>query len=279
MATKTPTLDLPRHTLTRCYDDLVTLAGANRTHFSDTLYSTWYVRRGEIRLDWDDGGTTVRGGHWIFCDPIFTRSQFFKIDVHIVSVGVQISWAGRETICPPRPPLAVRASKLPGLLPAAEALVAAQKFVEEAGPGENLSLHCRMEARFQDWLAAWYIARKKIGRGPVAPAARDARLERVLLVLQQQTSRDAVPYEKLKRAVGLSRAQIDRLFRDAFGMTPRHWCDRALQARAEQLLARDAMPIKQISHQLGFVDPSHFAKWFKQHSKMSPLTFRRGGWS
>lgn len=268
---------LPSHALMMCYDCPVSLFRANRTNYIDNNYATWYVRRGEMQLKWTGGSSTVRPGNWVFCDPAFARTQHFDPVTHLVSIRIQVSWAGRETICPPQPPVIVRARRLPELLPAAEALVAAWEQKAENDASSRIERDCRIEARFQEWLARWYAARTKLGRGPVPPTARDPRIDRILTVLGQETSRNSVPYEKLRIASGLSRPQIDRLFNKAFQMTPRAWCDRMLVTEAERMLSDETLPIKQIAHRLGFADASHFSKWFRQHTQLSPRAFRRGG--
>jgi AraC-like DNA-binding protein len=267
----------PSHTLMTCYDCPVRLFRANRTDFIDNHYATWFVRRGEIQLKWAGGSAVVRAGHWVFCDPGLARTQHFDPKTHLISIRILVSWAGREHICPPRPPLAVRARRFPQLFPAAEALVAAHDGEAANGVSARIAHGCRVEARFHAWLARWYAARSKLGRGPVPPGARDPRIDRILAVLRQETNRDPVPYGKLRQACGLSRPQIDRLFNKALQMTPRAWCDRRILAAAERMLGDETLPVKQIAHRLGFADASHFSKWFRQHTRLSPRAFRRGG--
>ena len=76
-------------------------------------------------------------------------------------------------------------------------------------------------------------------------------------------------------SVQLSRSQVDRLFRAAFGLTPRQWCERRTLALAQQLLESSSLSIKEICFRLGFVDNSHFAKWYRSHTGQSPGEARR----
>lgn len=44
---------------------------------------------------------------------------------------------------------------------------------------------------------------------------------------------------------------------------------------AKRLLLHSTLNVAQVGYRLGFEDPSYFVKYFKRHSKQSPLEFRK----
>jgi AraC family transcriptional activator of pobA len=48
-----------------------------------------------------------------------------------------------------------------------------------------------------------------------------------------------------------------------------------LMLEAKSLLLQTDMPIGELSHRLGFVDPSYFSKMFKANNGMTPAAFRK----
>lgn len=75
--------------------------------------------------------------------------------------------------------------------------------------------------------------------------------------------------------VNLSVRQLDRKFRDAFGLSPAAFFRRIKVQRAEWLLAHTRRTITQIAFDCGFADSSHLSRVFKQTYAAQPRTFRR----
>jgi AraC family transcriptional regulator, transcriptional activator of pobA len=75
---------------------------------------------------------------------------------------------------------------------------------------------------------------------------------------------------------------VDRLndhVKRAAGITAGHLIRQRVLIEAERQLVFTAQPIQDIAHELGFSDPSHFARFFRQHTATTPHEFRdhRGG--
>jgi len=68
---------------------------------------------------------------------------------------------------------------------------------------------------------------------------------------------------------------INRIIKNATGMTLYKYILEAKIHRAELMLANTDMPITQIAMQLGFYDSSHFASVFQQHKGMPPGEYRQ----
>jgi AraC family transcriptional regulator, transcriptional activator of pobA len=81
--------------------------------------------------------------------------------------------------------------------------------------------------------------------------------------------------EKLGMTVGRLNDHVKR----ATGVTAGHLIWQRLLTEAERQLVFTSQPIQDIAEELGFSDPSHFARFFRQHTATTPHEFRdqRGG--
>lgn len=87
----------------------------------------------------------------------------------------------------------------------------------------------------------------------------------------------AVPLSRIAREVGLSRRQVERLFRQFLATTPsRYYLDLRL-ARARQLIESTDMRVVDIAIACGFLSVSHFTGRFKKRFGASPSKMRRTG--
>ena len=68
--------------------------------------------------------------------------------------------------------------------------------------------------------------------------------------------------------------QLRRQIRFHFGCSPQDWLNELRMAAAEQLLLA-GRPVKEVSFELGFKQPSHFCRVFKSFKRMTPSDFVR----
>lgn len=102
---------------------------------------------------------------------------------------------------------------------------------------------------------------------------RDPRLARVLAVIEQSLS-GPPNVEALAAAAGMSRRQLERLFRAELGVSPWRY---ALTRRLEQghwLLTRTPRSITDIAQSCGFADASHFSRRMRETFGASPHILR-----
>jgi len=84
-----------------------------------------------------------------------------------------------------------------------------------------------------------------------------------------------VPLEDLLKTGSGSYHSLRTLFRQATGLSPGRYRNRALMEHAmEQLLWTD-LPVKGIAYNLGFDDPLHFSRLFRTVTGRSPSAYRR----
>lgn len=74
--------------------------------------------------------------------------------------------------------------------------------------------------------------------------------------------------------LNLTPKYFSTLIRKVSGKTAGEWINEILLLEARVLLQNPVLTIAQISDKLNFSDPSHFSKFFKKHTKMTPLEYR-----
>lgn len=104
-------------------------------------------------------------------------------------------------------------------------------------------------------------------------AASDVRVSQAQEYLCQHL-RDNVTLDELAEVVGLSVSRLSHVFRRQTGLTPQRYYELQRLERARQLLELTAMPIKQISNEVGFASPFYFTLRFKRHTGKSPRQYR-----
>jgi AraC family L-rhamnose operon transcriptional activator RhaR len=75
--------------------------------------------------------------------------------------------------------------------------------------------------------------------------------------------------------VGLSASQLVRRMRRSMGQSPLRWLNRARAERLALLLLRDGRPVRELSPQVGWHEPSYAARRFHAAMGMTPSDFRR----
>ena len=85
---------------------------------------------------------------------------------------------------------------------------------------------------------------------------------------------EALSLPEIAAVVQMSPDHFGRLFRHATGQTPYQYVIMCRIERAKHLLVETALPIIDISHQVGFRDQSYFTAVFRKHTAMTPKTYR-----
>ncbi len=102
---------------------------------------------------------------------------------------------------------------------------------------------------------------------------------KVISIIELMEANIAEPLTLLDIAdhVGLSRRQIERLFRQEMGRSPaRYYLDLRLD-RARHLLLQSALPVVEVAVACGFVSASHFSKCYRELYSRTPQQERADG--
>jgi transcriptional regulator GlxA family with amidase domain len=95
---------------------------------------------------------------------------------------------------------------------------------------------------------------------------------KVLTIIELMEANLSEPLSLIEIAdhVGLSRRQIERLFRQEMGRSPARYYLEIRLDRARHLLIQSAMPVVEVAVACGFVSASHFSKCYRELYARSP---------
>lgn len=101
----------------------------------------------------------------------------------------------------------------------------------------------------------------------------DPRIAHVIRHLE--TTIEASPsVPELAALIGLSPSRFAHLFRDQTGTPPGRYLHRLRMQRARVLLERTFLSVREVMRQVGFRDPSHFARDFRRYHGVAPSVLR-----
>ena len=86
---------------------------------------------------------------------------------------------------------------------------------------------------------------------------------------------EALTREEIAARVGLSRRQLERLFRRYLNTSPARYYLRLRLERARLLLTQSTMPVTEIAFACGFTSASHFSKCYRDMFTRTPRDERR----
>ena len=95
--------------------------------------------------------------------------------------------------------------------------------------------------------------------------------------LMEANIEEPMRLDELSRHVGLSRRQLERLFRKHLRRVPTRYYLELRLARARQLLLQTTRPIVDVAFACGFVSAPHFSKCYRDHYGVPPREERRLG--
>jgi AraC-like DNA-binding protein len=111
------------------------------------------------------------------------------------------------------------------------------------------------------------------GRCWQGAASARTPLRRARGFIEQNLTSD-ITLESLATAAGISKFHLARQFTLAYGLPPHAYQLRARIAQARELLAK-GVAVKQVSVELGFADQSHFGRYFRRVTALTPAEYQR----
>lgn len=109
--------------------------------------------------------------------------------------------------------------------------------------------------------------------GATGKRLRDFYIKEAMSFIEQRYHED-ISVEDIADFCGLNRSYFGRIFRDTMGATPQRFLMTYRMAKAEQLLRETKQPIGQISAEVGYANPLHFSRAFKEIYGISPREYR-----
>ncbi|WP_259782276.1 GlxA family transcriptional regulator [Aestuariispira ectoiniformans] len=92
----------------------------------------------------------------------------------------------------------------------------------------------------------------------------------------ERNTEEALSRDEIARRVGLSRRQLERLFRRYLSTSPARYYLKLRLNRARTLLTQTTMPVTEVAFASGFTSASHFSKCYRDMFGRTPRAERRG---
>ena len=86
-----------------------------------------------------------------------------------------------------------------------------------------------------------------------------------------------ISLEELAYLSGRSLSSFKRDFQSIYGETPAKWIREKRLSKARQMLEASQMSVADVAYSLGFENPTHFSRIFKQRYGSSPISFIEKG--
>lgn len=104
------------------------------------------------------------------------------------------------------------------------------------------------------------------------------RKEQILLsfiMLIQDNAKSKHEIEFYAQEINITSQYLANIIKELTGYTTHHWICQALIEEAKFLLNDSNMSIQQIANDLHFSDQASFSKFFKKHTTLSPVSYRK----
>ncbi|WP_347096181.1 AraC family transcriptional regulator [Streptococcus salivarius] len=83
-----------------------------------------------------------------------------------------------------------------------------------------------------------------------------------------------ISIQKIADELGVHRSYLSSIFKDFHKISPKEYLLEVRMKRAKELLKTTDQPIKIIAYSVGYLDPLHFSKAFRQYYDCSPSQYR-----
>ena len=121
------------------------------------------------------------------------------------------------------------------------------------------------------------LASSPVGRErrPVGRSRPDFRVRRAMCFMEQHL--DArISLEQVARSAGLSRPHFFSLFHEQTSLTPGIYWNLLRIENAVSCIQVAESPISDLAYNLGFSSQGNFSRFFREHTGVSPICFRKG---
>lgn len=242
--------------------------------------AAWLITKGSVDISGDGVQFTAGPGEWVF-PPFKSDRRQFSDDLEILSLRFEATWGGDNELYQEAAPHRCQSSDCPKLEQAARKLlrVAGQRMVESKNSMQfypvNIHKHLRVHQTFLNWMQQYIATMDQLGVHPHQVQIVDERVRDACNYLDTLGFEITFREKALAEFVGISVAQLNRVFVKDLGVTPTAYLNERKLRAATQALVNTSAPIKQIAYELGFSDPAHFTNWFQHRAHHTPKEYRR----
>ena len=91
----------------------------------------------------------------------------------------------------------------------------------------------------------------------------------------EQNFQNDISIEEIARVCGINRSYFGKIFRKSIGKSPQEFLMNYRMIKATELLSLTSLSISEISQAVGYDNPLHFSRAFKNVYGISPRTWRK----
>ncbi|MFK7910038.1 MAG: helix-turn-helix domain-containing protein [Akkermansiaceae bacterium] len=246
-----------------------------------TNSGAWLVREGWAQVEHDGESHRATPGEWLIVRP-GSRIQTFSADARMISIAFDARWPDgshlfdeglSRVVNNPEQVLVLEKRVRP-------ILNAMKRVNPDTWDARDHEVDFELFLRLERLLSQWLIALSGILRDHgIAHSGHGGIDTRVRAALDQMHAADLGDYlntEQLAAHVRLSPNHIIRLFRRDLQTTPVQYWNRLRIEHARHRLLQPKTSVKEVALELGFNYLSHFSKWFKRRTGVTPRGFVKG---
>jgi AraC-like DNA-binding protein len=256
-------------------------AGQATLRFTEyTNSGAWLVRVGWAQVEHDGQCHRAEPGQWLIVKP-GKRVQTFSADARLISIAFEARWPDGAALFDEGLSLVIDAQDAPLLEKRVRPILNTLKLVNpdtwDARDHEvDFELFLRLERLLCQWLVALGEVLAARGIGYSGHFGIDERVRIVIDLMLAADLGEPLDLEQLASKVSLSQNHLIRLFRRDLQNTPgQYWESLRVEHARHRLLQPDAR-VKEVAIELGFNHLSHFSKWFKRHTGITPRAMSKG---
>ncbi|POG11103.1 AraC family transcriptional regulator [Pseudomonas putida] len=245
-----------------------------KPHQHAELFQLLYVQRGRAQVEIEGVRSTILEAAIQVVPPLTVHGFRFSADIqgHVLTFGTALVADLEQRLGAPLGVLAKAACyplgkdrvQLRGLI---ETL---QQEYQGNAPARATMLEALVTA-----LMVWISRRQQLGQAPRNRDERDRQLLGQYLRLVEAHYREHLSVEDFAARLNIPSLQLNQLCRALSGQTALQVIHQRLLLEARRNLIYTRMSIGQLSDNLGFSDPTYFARFFKRLSGQTPNGYRR----
>ncbi len=245
-----------------------------KPHQHADLCQLLYVQRGEAQVQIEGVNTIIREAAIQVVPPLAVHGFRFSADIegYVLTFGPALVADLEQRLGAPLHVLAAPGCYALGkdrrsLRSLIETL---QQEYQGTAPARAAMLEALVTA-----LMVWISRRQQLGQAPRNRDERDRQLLGQYLRLVEAHYREHLSVEAFAARLNITSLQLNQLCRALSGQTALQVIHQRLLLEARRNLTYTQMSIGQLSDNLGFSDPTYFARFFKRLSGQPPNHYRR----